>query len=1117
VRLAMDGEDRGLRSLGPRFSNRDVDISSPLHRKDERNALQTTLSRIEQNLGDLISGQSMLQESIQEIHSSLNLGVPRTRGLSHLSMRKGHFGALIKQASATDVSESQSSVLQPAVSFCGSAGMSAVASDAVSSVVVRDSTKSEHSTGFVASTLPIHWPNCLQLREGLRTSRITHRKSSVLPWLNASKTQLLSTKSEQDDDRIRVHCYIIHPDSSAHAVLDCLATAFVVYELLVTPYAVAWHVEPSGWLLVTYWCSAVFWLCDMLLGFFTGFYENGSVQLRPSRIRQHYLRGWFIADFLLVAADLLSMIAQAFDIQEGGHLLRLLRLSRLCRVVSIAKVSRLFLRLEDFFQAHHAEMFAIFMKLARIAVVVLGANHLIACFWMVIGRDGYSDTGRRWVEELAFASSNAPTAPSETTYLDLEPVYQYSVTFHWALTQITLGSSPVGSYNSMEQIFSSACLTVGLLMGTTLISMFSAEMVEAQVMTRQRDVMTNQLCRFLRQQHVDRRLALNVRAMVRERLKKVPPLAKHEVTGLQLLPSKLALELNFELCGRSVLSHPIFAVWHSLSRSSVMRLCMDGVTHGYSRQNDEVFSAGAAAERVYYLKSGMGSYDQVPESAPVSDDVSVPVESPFWLAEAAFWMHWLHVGTFRVTALGVSEVLEVPVQVVLTLMQQNAILQDVTVDYCKHYHAQLTKSVPPFFEYPNDLEVPRTSFEDILFSMDPSTVHGIAQSTISLIRRQSLAAALSSFGMNTIWADLAEELKMELAKGDCVVFMSGRDTVRCVSFTAKLRVEKDDRRVLMHAGDMSAAGKVTIVAAYPGSRQVLGESAEAAMRRVIANHLQALKLDVEACLGIRKQTFSRASKKSPCWCKQTMFHAPANTFDMGLLDNHHLQDSEYWSAGNSHSRPSMNSLPNLGRQSTAVGWLRGSVSPSAMLHFREAGAKSSTDESGQSSSASPYVAVSPLFALKHHSAVHGEAAYGLYMWVPESHIEFYQTDQGRVLLESRIAAQDPSEVERSATGGRNLRLSSLSLHSVNNGTADTSLVGSDREETEQIDVPADVIEDAQEQTDYSPPGRFLASPFQAMSVLPAVQGDAQQQKQRFSGTSNGSHTQQAVVVSEMCF
>ncbi len=91
---------------------------------------------------------------------------------------------------------------------------------------------------------------------------------------------------------------ILHPSSRLLRVWDSITACFVIFLCIEIPVDVAfyWWNPQSLELFVEfldYW-----FMIDMVIRFRSGFIDKGVVVLDPAHIRDHYLKGWFLIDFV---------------------------------------------------------------------------------------------------------------------------------------------------------------------------------------------------------------------------------------------------------------------------------------------------------------------------------------------------------------------------------------------------------------------------------------------------------------------------------------------------------------------------------------------------------------------------------------------------------------------------------------------------------------------------------------------------------------------------------------------------------------------------------------------------------------------------------------------------
>ena len=76
---------------------------------------------------------------------------------------------------------------------------------------------------------------------------------------------------------------------------------FLLYVSFTVPLRVCFSIDIQLWSFA-FWVELVvdvFFVCDVVLNFRTSYYDaNGFRENRPSRIMRHYLRGWFLVDFI---------------------------------------------------------------------------------------------------------------------------------------------------------------------------------------------------------------------------------------------------------------------------------------------------------------------------------------------------------------------------------------------------------------------------------------------------------------------------------------------------------------------------------------------------------------------------------------------------------------------------------------------------------------------------------------------------------------------------------------------------------------------------------------------------------------------------------------------------
>ncbi|XP_075743737.1 potassium/sodium hyperpolarization-activated cyclic nucleotide-gated channel 2-like isoform X3 [Rhipicephalus microplus] len=182
--------------------------------------------------------------------------------------------------------------------------------------------------------------------------------SVCLPSRRRRNASFFGSAEELNRERSRQessgHC-IIHPCSVFRMYWDLCLTVLLVANLVLIPVDVAFYADPGDlyWMAFHLTSDAIFFV-DIVFNFRTGVITTEGVErvnLDPKYIARHYLKTWFLLDFLsTVPFDYICVLVEtAFkNLRQPGALsairllhlakllglLKLLRLSRLCRYLS---------------------------------------------------------------------------------------------------------------------------------------------------------------------------------------------------------------------------------------------------------------------------------------------------------------------------------------------------------------------------------------------------------------------------------------------------------------------------------------------------------------------------------------------------------------------------------------------------------------------------------------------------------------------------------------------------------------------------------------------------------------------------------------------------------------
>ncbi|CAK0821900.1 unnamed protein product [Prorocentrum cordatum] len=203
-------------------------------------------------------------------------------------------------------------------------------------------------------------------------------------------------------DRHRCQGLIQHPNSRYRLAWDLTGFLFIIYDLFVIPLYV-FDLPDEGWAEVALmWVSVSFWTVDIFVSFCTGYYIDGFLEMRPSRIARRYLRSWFGPDVAIVLMDWAFVVVglgDAAGILRIRRSLRALRIIRALRLVRLAKIREIFTKITDGINSEFVRGGGlILLSILKLVVSVVILNHYIACVWYALSGVQLSDSRQcSWV------------------------------------------------------------------------------------------------------------------------------------------------------------------------------------------------------------------------------------------------------------------------------------------------------------------------------------------------------------------------------------------------------------------------------------------------------------------------------------------------------------------------------------------------------------------------------------------------------------------------------------------------------------------------------------------------------------------------------------------------
>lgn len=788
------------------------------------------------------------------------------------------------------------------------------------------------------------WPAGMQMRPELRSLRqgVSEQKLRALVDRNQSaglrsRLNLLSLSDESPEAQgsaggamqnlmlppVPVHRLILHPNSGARLVIDVTSMALLVYDMILTPYALAWGTAFEGWLLAMSWLKLSYWTVDIGLSFITGYYTRGELEMRWYKIAKHYFQTFFVIDVFIVVCDWISMmftITRDSSLQSTSsvNLVRFAKATRLLRVIAVLRVIRVAGLFENAMNMSLSDSLRTFMQVLKLFFGILWVTHVMSCAWYAIGTSAQSDTGKHWV--------SFSRVGDERSFDELSDTFLYVTSFHWSIIQIATGSMEIMPMNTIERIFTIACLLLGLAIGCSLVSSISATVLHAQTVKQDYHERLRTLRQYLRQSGIDPKLSVRVLRQFTERTNKKDMLADSDVLALGCLLPTLRIELQCEIFAPQLKAHPLFRVWSNLHHPAIQRLCWEALSFEYLLPLDSLFICGSEADSAFRLVAGKLEYSTCGTgSSHLGDSFlqergeatkQIIVESA-WLCEATLWVPWVHVG--ELVALTRCQLLAVNAKAALAVMQSHDLIRDITLEYARCFHAHLIAAIPPAAELPSDVEVPFTEYSEIVSGMRPEFRALIGQMALE---------------RSTSWLGRTSRLASVVGDGLATVIEDGDGEVLHVVLLSTLRLERNDGRILVCLAKAGPDG-LRAGGQLPSAEQKSGELPRQAAQRILTTQLTAVAGDVSFTSSSR-DVFARHSKEFGVSSKHIHTVHRAEVVDGSLLSSADIVPGRGGGTPQGHARGRRRSLIFAGN---AEGPLRlGDLAPFTIR-----------DEAGQSS------------------------------------------------------------------------------------------------------------------------------------------------------------------------
>ncbi|XP_007542569.1 potassium/sodium hyperpolarization-activated cyclic nucleotide-gated channel 2-like [Poecilia latipinna] len=214
--------------------------------------------------------------------------------------------------------------------------------------------------------------------------------SMLQPGVNKFSLRMFGSHKGVAAEQERVKSFgvwIIHPYSDFRFYWDIVMLLLMMGNLVILPWGITFFEDQNTlpWIIFNFLSDTLF-LMDLVFNFRTGIPgEDSHIILDPKEIRMHYLRTWFLVDFVSsIPVDYIFLIVDLESRHESSDVYRTARALRIVRFTKILSLLRL-LRLSRLIRYIHQweEIFHMTYDLASavVRIVNLIGMMLLLCHW----------------------------------------------------------------------------------------------------------------------------------------------------------------------------------------------------------------------------------------------------------------------------------------------------------------------------------------------------------------------------------------------------------------------------------------------------------------------------------------------------------------------------------------------------------------------------------------------------------------------------------------------------------------------------------------------------------------------------------------------------------------
>ncbi|XP_076009454.1 potassium/sodium hyperpolarization-activated cyclic nucleotide-gated channel 2 [Genypterus blacodes] len=220
--------------------------------------------------------------------------------------------------------------------------------------------------------------------------------SMLQPGVNKFSLRMFGSQKAVEKEQERVKSagnWIIHPYSDFRFYWDFTMLMFMVGNLIIIPVGITFFKDETTtpWIIFNV-VSDTFFLMDLVLNFRTGivFEDNTEIILDPRKIKQQYLKTWFVVDFVSsIPVDYIFLIVEKgidSEVYKTARALRIVRFTKILSLLRLLRLSRLIRYIHQWEEIFHMtyDLASAVMRIFNLIGMMLLLCHWDGCLQFLV-------------------------------------------------------------------------------------------------------------------------------------------------------------------------------------------------------------------------------------------------------------------------------------------------------------------------------------------------------------------------------------------------------------------------------------------------------------------------------------------------------------------------------------------------------------------------------------------------------------------------------------------------------------------------------------------------------------------------------------------------------------